>query len=192
MEVSKLTITKDTMKRAGKMTPRERGKLLFARLEEAERDGRLSKAKDRRDVAEIAGYERDSISGYNWVSTLVRRGNISETFRGWGKNGAREVEYHLAKRPSYEHREKKKKKAPTVRLKPIATTVAETPAMEAPVETPAEKETQTKEETLPVMAKINIVKDKRGLFNRNKVDIQLEITGDKQAIDTILEAIKGV
>lgn len=192
MEVSKLTITKDTMNRAGKMTPKERGKLLFARLEEAERDGRLSKAKDRKDVAEIAGYERDAVSGYNWVSTLINRGNISETFRGWGKNGVREAEYHLAKRPNYEHRKSKKKKTPTVLVKPMTAPVTETTAVKAPVETTVKKETPTKEEGSPVVAKINIVKDKRGLFNRNRVDIQLEITGETQAIDTILETIKGV
>ena len=191
MEVSKLTITKDTMKRAGKMTPRERGKLLFARLEEAERDGRLGKAKDRRDVAEIAGYERDAVAGYNWVSSLISRGNMSETLRGWGKNGVREAEYHLAKRPDYEYR-KSKKKAPTVLVNPIPMPTTITPVVNTPVETPAKKETQTKEETLPVMAKINIVKDKRGLFNRNKTDIQLEITGATQDINTVLEAIKGV
>ena len=80
MEVSKLSFTKKTLDKMKKdMSVREKGKVLFARLQELEADGTLSKAKTRADVARLVGYpEERAKAGYAWVSNLIRRGHVSE------------------------------------------------------------------------------------------------------------------
>lgn len=85
--------TKDKMKK--KISEREKGKVLFARLQELEADGTLSKAQTRADAARLVGYpEERANAGYAWVSTLIRRGNLNETIREWTPDGERISEYH--------------------------------------------------------------------------------------------------
>lgn len=51
MEVSRIIFRKETKEQMKKdMSVREKGKVLFARLQELEADGTLSKAKSRADV----------------------------------------------------------------------------------------------------------------------------------------------
>lgn len=79
MEVSKLSFTKKTQDKMKKnMSVREKGKVLFARLQELEADGTLSKAKTRADVARLVGYpEERAKAGYAWISNLIRRGHVN-------------------------------------------------------------------------------------------------------------------
>lgn len=105
MEVSKLSFRKETKEQMNKpMSTQARGKLLFARLEELDKDGTLSKAKTRADVARLVGYSEERAKvGYMWVSGLIKRGHITETIRGYSPSGMADNEYHLTNtRPDYD------------------------------------------------------------------------------------------
>lgn len=117
MEVSELSFRKETKEAMERpISVREKGKVLFARLEELDRDGMLSKAKSRADVAALVGYQKERAkAGYAWVSNLIRRGHMTETIRGYSPSGVADCEYHLSNtRPDYgyegqeRHRARKK------------------------------------------------------------------------------------
>lgn len=113
MEVSKLSFTKKTKEKMDKpMSVREKGKVLFARLEELDKDGMLSKAKTRADVARLVGYsEERAKAGYAWVSNLIRRGHVSETIQEWTPSGRMVAEYHTAgSMPDYGYEEVNRRK----------------------------------------------------------------------------------
>lgn len=117
MEISKLTLSKDTQNKMKKpMSVRKKGKELFARLQELDADGTLSKAKTRADVARLVGYsEERAKAGYSWVSNLISRGHMSETIREWTPSGKTIAEYHTTgSLPDYGYEEvnrRRKKKA---------------------------------------------------------------------------------
>lgn len=114
MEVSKLSFTKKTQDKMNKsMSVREKGKVLFARLQELEADGTLSKAKTRADVARLVGYtEERAKAGYAWVSNLIRRGHIKETILEWTPSGKMVAEYHTTgSMPDYGYEEVNRRKA---------------------------------------------------------------------------------
>ena len=114
MEVSKLSFTKKTQDKMKKdMSVREKGKVLFARLQELEADGTLSKAKTRADVARLVGYsEERAKASYAWVSNLIRRGHLSETLQEWTPSGKMIAEYHVTgSMPDYGYEEVNRRKA---------------------------------------------------------------------------------
>lgn len=114
MEVSKLSFTKKTQDKMKKnMSVREKGKVLFARLQELEADGTLSKAKTRADVARLVGYsEERAKAGYAWVSNLIRRGHVSEIIQEWTPSGKMVAEYHTTgSMPDYGYEEVNRRKA---------------------------------------------------------------------------------
>lgn len=112
MFASKITISKDTKKK-NEMSVREKGKVLFARLQELEEDGTLSKAKTRADVARLVGYsEERARAGYAWVSSLIKRGHVSETIQEWTSGGKAIAEYHTTgSAPDYDYEEANRRKA---------------------------------------------------------------------------------
>ena len=112
MFASKITISKDTQKK-NEMTVREKGKVLFARLQELEEDGTLSKAKTRADVARLVGYsEERAKAGYAWVSSLIKRGHVSETIQEWTPGGKMIAEYHTTgSAPDYGYEEVNRRRA---------------------------------------------------------------------------------
>lgn len=114
MEISRLSFIKKTQEAMNKdMSVREKGKILFARLQELEENGALSKAQNRADVARLAGYpEERAKAGYAWVSNLVRRGHLTEIIREWTPSGRMIAEYHLTgSAPDYGYEEAKRRKA---------------------------------------------------------------------------------
>lgn len=114
MEVSRLSFTKKTQENTKKnMSVREKGKILFARLQELDEDGTLSRAKTRTDVARLVGYPRERAkAGYAWVSNLIRRGHMTETIRGYSPSGVADCEYHLAgSHPDYGYEEQGRRRA---------------------------------------------------------------------------------
>lgn len=114
MEVSKLSFTKKTQDKMKKnMSVREKGKVLFARLQELEADGTLSKAKTRADVARLVGYpEERAKAGYSWVSNLIRRGHVSETILEWTPSGKMVAEYRTTGSiPNYGYEEVNRRRA---------------------------------------------------------------------------------
>ena len=112
MEISKLTFKKETKEAMRKdLSVRERGKLLFARLQELDDNGTLSKAKSRADVATMVGYTAERTkAGYSWVSNLISRGNLRETILEWSPSGKMIAEYHVIKSPDYDYQETKRRK----------------------------------------------------------------------------------
>lgn len=114
MEVSRLSFTKKTQDKMNKsMSVREKGKVLFARLQELEADGTLSKAKTRADVARLVGYpEERAKAGYAWISNLIRRGHVSETILEWTPSGKMVAEYHTTgSMPDYGYEEVNRRRA---------------------------------------------------------------------------------
>lgn len=110
MFASKITISKDTEEK-NKMSVREKGKVLFARLQELDNNGMLSKAKSRADVATMVGYTTERAkAGYSWVSNLISRGNLRETTLEWSPSGKMIAEYHVVKSPDYDYQETKRRK----------------------------------------------------------------------------------
>lgn len=83
----------------------EKGKLRWGKLEEAEKDGTLGLAKTRYDIGNIVGLPNDA-SAYSWVSNLVNRGAIVETFAGT-EDGIPIHSYRLGEKPSFDNRRKK-------------------------------------------------------------------------------------
>lgn len=114
MEISRLSFTKKTQEDMKKnMSVREKGKVMFARLQELEDDGTLSKAKTRADVARLVGYSDERAkAGYAWVSNLIRRGHVSETIQEWTPSGKMIAEYHTTgSTPDYGYEEANRRKA---------------------------------------------------------------------------------
>lgn len=114
MEVSKLSFTKKTQDKMNRsMSVREKGRVLFARLQELEADGTLSKAKSRADVARLVGYpEERAKAGYSWISNLISRGHVSETIQEWTPSGRMVAEYHTTgSTPDYGYGEAGRRRA---------------------------------------------------------------------------------
>lgn len=95
----------------------EKGKLMWAKIVEAEKSGRLQQAKNRIDVAHIAGYTDGDRRGSAWVSNMVKRGAIVETIYAPG-----EYTYFIGKAPKFEYGRNKtrnKKVKPVEKTKPV-------------------------------------------------------------------------
>ena len=97
MEISRLTFTKETKDKMEKgLNKRERGRLRFEKLKEAEANGKLQKAKTRMEVAQLAGFsEKQYKTGYSWVMNMLTRKHLIEHISGRFPNGRAEYEYHI-------------------------------------------------------------------------------------------------
>lgn len=98
MEVSKVTLTNEfkekTRKPLGNVKKRE---LRLKMLAKSEADGSLSKAKNRYEVANLAGFTaKQKQSGYLWVYKQVKEGKIAEHIMNYLPNGKAEYEYHVS------------------------------------------------------------------------------------------------
>ena len=83
----------------------QRGKLRWERIKEAEEHGSLDSAKNRYEVANIAGFTEETKSrGYQWVSNMIARRHLQEIMHGVGKNGKFEYEYHTVSDPDYDRK----------------------------------------------------------------------------------------
>lgn len=110
---ARVIFSKETKRKMQKdMTVREKGGVLFDRLEELDKDGTLSKAKSRADVATMVGYSNERAkAGYAWVSNLIRRGHLTETILSWSPSGRAEAEYHITgSKPDYGYEERTRRK----------------------------------------------------------------------------------
>lgn len=84
------------------LTASQRGKLRWERIKEAEEHGSLTSAKNRYEVANIAGFtEENRNRGYQWVSNMINRKYLQEIMVGVGKSGKFEYEYHAVGDPDY-------------------------------------------------------------------------------------------
>lgn len=117
MEISRLTFRKETKEKMEKpLTAMEKGKLMWEKIVEAEKDGRLQQAKSRLDVAHIAGYTDDK-RGYSWASNIIKRGAIVETIYAPG-----EYTYTIGTAPKFEYignKTRSKKVKPVKKTEPV-------------------------------------------------------------------------
>lgn len=107
---ARVIFSKETKELMGKdLSVRQRGKLLFSRLQELDDSGMLSKAKSRADVAAMVGYTTERArAGYSWVSNLINRGNLRETILELSPSGKMVAEYHVIKSPDNDYQETKR------------------------------------------------------------------------------------
>lgn len=121
MEVSQLTISKETMEQAQrKLTPQEKGDIMLGRLEEIDKSGALAQARTRNDVALYCGYSVANIkAGYAWVKNLIKRGILEEVLVSKQGRVAEYQYYYKGKQP------KKTFYAPAIGATPVATPVVE-------------------------------------------------------------------
>lgn len=105
MEISRLTFTKETKDKMEKgISHFRKGELRWQKLQELEDTGKLSKARNRRDITSMMGLGTGYGAPYTWVSNMISRGSVKETLLGFGKDGRPEYEYHLTNKnkPNYE------------------------------------------------------------------------------------------
>lgn len=184
MEVSRITFRKETKDKMKKeMSIREKGKVLFARLQELEADGTLSKAKTRADVARLVGYsEERAKAGYAWVSNLIRRGHVSETIQEWTPSGKMVAEYHTTgSMPDYGYEEVKRRNAKKEKI-----------ASEWTAWQNKEASKQTKQWIEPpIVERATINKPIRIELTRGDMTIKVEMENHEQASNLITTIMKG-
>lgn len=99
---ARVVFSKKTQEKINKgLTPKERGELRWEKLEEANKDGRLSLCKNRRDVAELGGYTKEQTTkGYSWVHRLVSNGYLQEVHVS-GAGRYAEFTYFINNKPNF-------------------------------------------------------------------------------------------
>ena len=104
MEVSRILFTKETREKMEKgLNSRQKGKLRWEKLKEAEANGRLGMAKSRYDLGRLVGYsEADRKKGYQWACNMIQRGHIKEHIYEFDSYGRAVYEYHLGTEPDFD------------------------------------------------------------------------------------------
>ena len=182
MEVSRLSFTKKTQENMKKdMSVREKGKILFSRLEEMDNDGTLSKAKTRADVARLVGYPGERAkAGYAWVSNLIRRGHLSETIQEWTPSGKIIAEYHITgSMPDYGYEEVNRRRAKKEKMSSSEWEKWQNHEIEAPIH----KDTTIEAPNKNASIKMEITK--------GDITIKAELAEVEQASKLITTIIKG-
>lgn len=78
MDVSRFLFKQETKEKLQKETRLSVGKVRWEKLKELEANGKLATAKDRRDIAELLGYERKNSSAYQWVTDKINKHYLVE------------------------------------------------------------------------------------------------------------------
>lgn len=128
MEASKITFTEETKKAMEKkLTNRERGKILYSRLLDIDSNGKLSQAKNRKDICRTIG------CAASWLDGMIRRGFMTETLGGF-ENGKAVNYYALTgKRPDYDYNRPFAKQKAKLMEAQKAQPIFEAKAIEGPV-----------------------------------------------------------
>ena len=189
MDVSRLSFTRKTQEAMKKdLSVRQRGRLLFAKLQELDNDGTLSKATSRADVATLVGYtEEQAKAGYSWVSNLIRRGHLSEVIQEWTPSGKMIAEYHTTgSKPSYGYEEAKRrreKKKAGQELRRWQDKVATGQIPQAPEPQVFDEKQVASETKIVTPIKIEIT--------RGDMTIKVEMGDNEQASKLIATILKG-
>lgn len=102
MDVSRLTITKETKEKMSKqISSHKKGELRWNKLKELEETGKLNSARNRKEVSAMLGLGNSFGNGYNWITKMIRDGYLAETLLGFDKYNKPEHEYHLIGKPKY-------------------------------------------------------------------------------------------
>lgn len=97
-------LSKETQDKMSKgLSSRERGRLMWERLEEIYNNGQLQYLKNRNEVAAAVGFTKDQKKrGYGWVTNMINRKHLDEVSMGINANGKMEYQYFLcSNRPNY-------------------------------------------------------------------------------------------
>lgn len=76
-----------------------KGELMWKKLEQADKEGRLQLCQCRVQVGNAVGIT-DKKRAYRWAANMIAKKTISETFRGF-QDGKALYEYHLGTKPNY-------------------------------------------------------------------------------------------
>lgn len=110
MNVSNFTLTEETMNRINKpLTYQEKGALRRKKLREIAESGKIKFAKNRKELANMMGFDPTKQGGYQWVGYNVKNGWLKETITGYTSEGYAEYEYEFI------DKDKKQRVEPTVR-----------------------------------------------------------------------------
>ena len=173
MEISRLIFTKETKEEIEKgLNATQRGVLRWNKLKEAEKAGTLALAKNRNEVANIAGFtEINKTRGYQWVTNMISRGNLKETIQGFSKNRKMEYEYHIVKDPDYtRHKSRNAAKAAKQRQ--------------------AKKMQKETKATVSITAPMNSNTYKLEILH-NETTIKLELNEYEKVVELIKTILKG-
>lgn len=78
MDVSRFIFKQETKDELQKKTKLSVGKVRWDKLKELEANGKLATAKDRRDIVELLGYDRENVSVYYWVLDKIKKHYLVE------------------------------------------------------------------------------------------------------------------
>lgn len=99
MDVSRFLFKQETKEKLQKETRLSVGKVRWEKLKELETNGKLATAKDRRDIVELLGYDRENAAVYYWVSDKIKKHYLVEQ----PTNVADESQYYTTgKEPDYD------------------------------------------------------------------------------------------
>lgn len=128
------------------LTHKQLGELRVQKIIEAEKDGRLAKARNRTEVAELIGISKDRVAVANsWVYRQISLGYMTETLLQFDKNHRPEYEYHFYENKILKPKHTKTKNhgvktpivkpqpQPEVKPQPVVETVSQ-PVESAPAE----------------------------------------------------------
>lgn len=106
MEISRLIFSNETKKKMEEgLTGSQRGKLRWERVKDADENGKLKMAKNRNEVANVAGFTyEDRKRGYQWVSAMIHKKYLEEKVLGIDKHGKMEFEYRIIGEPDFDHK----------------------------------------------------------------------------------------
>lgn len=108
MYASTLTLTDDFKKRSTKkISTIRKGELMWEKLEQADKEGKLQLAFARAQLGALVGIN-DRKKAYTWASNMINRGAITEVVRGF-QDGKALYEFHLGTKPNYAHNGGKRK-----------------------------------------------------------------------------------
>lgn len=95
---ARVIVSKETMKKS-KLNNRDLRELRLNKLKELDKEGKLSKAACRTDIAKMLGFSGGYDNGYNWLCKVIKGGHLEETFLGINSQGKAEYEYHMKGTP---------------------------------------------------------------------------------------------
>lgn len=106
MNVSKVTFSEEFKEKFNKnLSPQEKGRLRWERLNELDKIGALQKITSRKDIALAVGIQ-NLPAGVTWVASMVKQGVLIETLTGYN-NYKPVYEYHIGKPLNYTNGRKK-------------------------------------------------------------------------------------
>ena len=170
-----------------------KGELRWNKIKDADDNGILSHAKNRYEVANIAGYSSAERSkGYQWVANLIRRGHLQEIMHGLN-NGKFEYEYHVVGEPDFNHKKARKaakqKLEKQNRIKTNKKTKHNNKSANKNIQEKAVEQKETKKiEIEENNMENNSIKIK---MSDGRINIEVEVNDCDKAIELIATILKG-